>query len=90
MGANFAHDLATLLPLEQALAHHLTHNHYPPVPIYMLDTCVKALDAAHADEYDTLITLPEGVTWRGASEVPAHVVITEFHLSAWLPDDPDY
>lgn len=90
MGANFANDLASLLPLEQALAHHLTHNHYPPVPAYMVAVCVAAIDAAHADEYDTLIGLPEGVTWRHASRIPANVVISSLHLHAWLPDNDDH
>lgn len=90
MGANFAHDLAGIMDLERGLAIHLTSNHYPPVPVYMVQPCVDAIDAANAEDYDTLIELPEGVSYRGASAVPAHVIINEFHLGAWVDVDQDY
>lgn len=86
MGANFAHDMAGMVGIEQGIALHLAHNHYPPVPSIMVAVCVAAIDAANAEEYDAPIELPEGVLWKGQEAVPAHVVIREFHLDAWIDD----
>jgi hypothetical protein len=46
MGGNFAQDLAlTTIPLDQQIAMHLRGNHYPPVPLTMLQPCLYAIEA---------------------------------------------
>jgi hypothetical protein len=89
MGANFANDLADLadeglFDIGMALRIHLTTNHYPPVPTVMVHVCEDAIDLVNEENYDALVTLPEGVLWRGRDEVPAHVVVEEFHLASFI------
>ena len=85
MGYNTAQELATILDLESSISMHLTANHYPPVPISMVKPCIDAIDA-YNDDYDLnrSIDLPEGITWRGLTQAPAHAIIEAHHLDAWL------
>ena len=87
MGANFAHDLASGdfgLSLEQAVSIHLTANHYPPVPTSMVPVCINAIENANEGDWDWLVTLPDGVTWKGQDTVPASVIVDEFHLGEFV------
>jgi hypothetical protein len=88
MGSMTAIDLATNdygLGLETQMTIHLTSNHYPPVPTSMVPVCIEAIDAVNTDgDWDRQITLPEGVSWRGMSEVSASVIIEAHHLELWL------
>lgn len=72
---------------QAALHYHLTCNHYPPVPDSMIDPCEQAIDAANGDEWDRLITLPDGVTWRGQTTAPARAIIDGHHLHPFIDDD---
>ena len=85
MGYNTAQELAEILDLESSLKFHLTANHYPPVPVTMVEPCIKAIDA-YNDGYNTneLIELPEGIKWRGETSAPAWALIEAHHLDAWL------
>ncbi len=50
MGHLSAVGMADAAPsLEIALEWHLTHNHYPPVPVSMVGPCVEAIDAYPGD-----------------------------------------
>ena len=87
MGSNFANDLALAdnLTIENQIAIHLSANHYPPVPAFMVQPCVEAIDAVNdAGLWDLEIPLPEGVSWRGLTTAPAHAIIEQHHLDAWL------
>ena len=85
MGGNFAQDLAlTNIPLDQQIAMHLRGNHYPPVPLTMLEPCLYAIEACNDENYNRLIELPEGVLWRGQKTAPAHAIVEGHHLDAWL------
>jgi len=33
-----------------------------------------------------LIEMPEGVSYRGESFAPAHAIVDQHHLHAWLPE----
>jgi hypothetical protein len=89
MGSNFATDLASMedLDLEQAIGYHLKGNHYPPVPLSMVQPCIDAIDAYYEEDYSRLIELPDPITWRGESSAPAHAIVEAHHLEAWLPQD---
>jgi len=93
MGSNFATELADNdlfdLDLETAIGYHLQGNHYPPVPLIMVQPCIDAIDAIHAGDGDTLIDMPEGVSYRGKTQAPAWAIAEQHHLQAWLPED-DY
>ena len=75
------------LDLEKQLAYHLQGNHYPPVPLSMVQPCIEAIDAAYDEDYNRIIELPKGVTYRGgATSAPAYAIIENHHLDAWLPE----
>jgi hypothetical protein len=86
MGYNTALDLAESFDLDQAILLHLRNNHYPPVPASMVEPCIDAIDAYYEEDYDKLIKLPEGVSWRGQTSSPASAIIEAHHLQAWLPE----
>jgi hypothetical protein len=95
MGSNMATELADKdlfpnLTLEDAIGMHLRGNHYPPVPLSMVKPCIEAIDAYNCGEGETLIPLPEGVSWRGQLSAPAYSIIQAHHLDAWLDIDEDY
>ena len=89
MGSTLANDLATMpeLDLESAIGYHLQGNHYPPVPLSMVQPCIDAIDAIWEDNYNKLIELPEGVKWRGETHAPAYAIAENHHLDAWLPQE---
>lgn len=92
MGRNFATDLAASdLPLEAQIEHHLTANHFPPVPLSMVRPCLDAIEACLDYNPEQLIELPAGVSWRGQDTAPAAAIVQGHHLEAWLEClEPDY
>jgi len=86
MGYNTALDLSTELDLEMAISIHLQSNHYPPVPLSMVEPCIEAIDAYYDEDYNKLIEMPEGVSYKGDSYAPAWAIIEQHHLDAWLPE----
>ena len=90
MGYNTASDLVeSVVDIHQSITIHLTSNHYPPVPVSMVQPCIDAIYACDDEEYDKLIELPEGVMWRGQSSAPAHAIVEGHHLQAWLYSEGD-
>jgi len=88
MGSNMAYELADGLldlDLETQIGYHLRGNHYPPVPLSMVEPCIDAIDAYHDEDYQRLITLPAPITWRGKDTAPASAIVEAHHLDAWLP-----
>ena len=77
MGSNFATELADNelldLDLETAIGYHLQGNHYPPVPLSMVQPCIDAIDAYYADDYNRLIDLPAAIIVTGKQIGRAHV-----------------
>ncbi len=93
MGSNLAYDLASDelgLNLERGLAIHLQSNHYPPVPVAMVQPCIDAIDAYYDEDYDRLIDLPKDITWRGETSAPASAIVDAHHLDAWINQEEDY
>lgn len=91
MGHNLALDLANNpdLTLERSLSYHLTGNHYPPVPLSMVDPCIAAINAAKAREWSKLIDLPAGIKWRGKDQAPVSALIEGHHLECFLDREED-
>lgn len=77
------------IPLEQQLAWHLQSNHFPPIPVSMVVPCEEAIQAYWEDDLDRMISLPEGVGYRGLTAAPARAIIIEHHLDAWCEEE-DY
>lgn len=78
--------LAEELSLEAGLAYHLQGNHYPPVPVAMVQPCIDAIDAYYEEDYQRLIDLPKDIYWRGQDKAPASAIVEAHHLDAWLPE----
>jgi hypothetical protein len=89
MGSNLAYDLASDelgLDLETSIGYHLQGNHYPPVPLSMVEPCIDAIDAYWEEDYNRLIKMPKGVSYRGSEYAPASAIVEQHHLDAWLPE----
>ena len=85
MGNNFSTDLAEMdMDLYQSIRIQLQANHYPPVPVSMVEPCIEAIQACNDEMSDKLIKLPEGITWRGEDSAPAYAIVEGHHLEAWL------
>jgi hypothetical protein len=91
MGALQAREMAEMSAdnLEGAIEWHLRSNHFPPVPSSMVQPCIEAIDAYWEDDLDKLISLPEGVGYRGLTVAPARAIIINHHLEAWLEEGED-
>lgn len=72
--------------LNTVMGWHLQSNHFPPVPLSMVEPCIEAIDAYWADECDLEIELPEGITYKGMTTAPAWAIIEQHHLGAWCTD----
>ena len=83
MGNLHAREMADTLPIEQALAWHLRSNHYPPIPLTMVEPCRLAIEAYWEDDLDKEIPMPEGVSYLGNTTAPARAIIVQHHLDAW-------
>ena len=85
MGYNTAADLAdSELDLESAIGMHLRVNHYPPVPLAMVQPCIDAIDAYWEEDFNRSIDLPKDITWKGKDTAPAYAIVEAHHLDAWL------
>lgn len=84
MGNLSAIDMAEHADLTTGIAWHLTANHYPPVPTSMVPVCVEAIDACNEGDFDRLIDLPEGISWRHQSHAPAWAIAESHHLDSWI------
>lgn len=70
--------------LRSAITWHLRSNHYPPLPLELVDPCIQAIEAAQEEDWERQITLPEPITYRGNPTAPAHAVIEAHHLDAFV------
>jgi len=79
MGSMTGIELATNLdlPLEKAIGYHLQGNHYPPVPLSMVQPCIEAIDAYYDEDYERFIAMPEGVFYKGMSHAPARAIVDQ-------------
>ena len=98
MGSNMAtemadgtlEDLGINLDIETQIGIHLSANHYPPVPKSMVQPCIEAIDAVNdLGLWDLEIPMPDGITYKGLTTAPAHAIIEQHHLNAWLIERED-
>ena len=89
MGRMQAEGMANIAPLRVGLEWHLQCNHYPPVPLSMVDTCIAAIEAAEEGDWDREIFLPDPVEYKGQPVAPAYAIIGTFHLDAWIDREGD-
>ena len=89
MGSIQAQEMAGLMDQRQAIAWNLQSNHYPPIPLSMVDPCIDAIAAVNDGDTDRLIDLPGEIKWRGESKAPALAIVTAHHLHAWIDTDEE-
>ena len=84
MGIMALEDMANNASMTVALSWHLQSNHYPPIPLTMVDVCVQAIDLVNISEGYELVELPEGVLFRGSTSAPAYDIVEQHHLDFWI------
>lgn len=89
MGRLSADAMLEVAGFRQALAWHLSSNHYPAIPSVMMEPCLQAIANANAGEWDKSIALPHGVLWRGQDTCSTSALIEYAHLDTFLDGD-DY
>lgn len=91
MGHITASELTDLdMPLKRQIEIHLVSNFYPPIPRFMAQTCVDALNAYWEKETGRMIDMPKGVYYKGSTSAPAWAIVEQHRLSTWLDEDEDY
>lgn len=70
--------------IEQQVSWHFSSNCYPPVPQQMVPVAVQAIELLIAEEPDVMVKLPEGVSFRGATQVMAVTLVENLHLWAFV------
>jgi hypothetical protein len=91
MGRQLAESISEFdIPLLNQIELHLTTNFYPPVPRFMAQTCVDALNAYWEEDIDRMIDMPNGVKYKGSTSAPAWAIVEQHRLSAWLNEEEDY
>jgi hypothetical protein len=91
VGALQATELADNFSLEDGITIHLSSNHYPAIPIEMVPVCIDAIDAVNSEsDWDKLITLPYGISWKGLPQAPASAIIEQHHLEFWIIESELY
>lgn len=91
MGRLLAEELSELdAPLLRQIEVHLVSNFYPPVPAFMAQTCVDALNAYWEQETNRMIDMPKGVSYKGSTSAPAWAIVEQHRLFPWLNEEEDY
>ena len=78
------------IPLKEQIEIHLVSNFYPPIPRWMAQTCVDALNAYWEEDTNRMIDMPNGVTYKGSTSAPAWAVVEQHRLDTWLNEEEDY
>lgn len=92
MGHLHAREIASIgnITLEEQIRWHLMSNHFPPIPESMVEPCIQAIDAFFEDNLDKLISLPEGVGYKGLTVAPARAILVQHHLEAWCEEPEEF
>jgi hypothetical protein len=87
MGSNYAYELADNSDLDTGLEMHLRTNHYPPIPIEMIEVCKEAIVLMNEGLPNSQIDLPLGTSYRGDVTAPAWAIADAHHLGAWIEEE---
>lgn len=72
------------MSLESKVSWHFQSNCYPPVPQFMVPIAVEAVMLAVEGNWDEVLELPEGVSYRDQSEVSVGAIVNSLHLDAFV------
>ncbi len=70
--------------IEVQLSWHFRSKLQNEVPTSMTVPCKLAILAAREDDWERLIELPEGVTYRGQKLAPAKSIVQNYLLETWV------
>ena len=89
MGSMWAQGMAEWAGLEEGVRAHLRYNHYPPVPEYMVPIALKAINHARVYEWDELIELPKGTTFKRRTSAFVYELVEALHLEPWVTQNEE-
>jgi hypothetical protein len=90
MGYTTAVGISALdIPMKEQIEIHLVSNFYPPIPRFMAQACVDAIDAYWDEDTDRRINMPIGVSYKGSNSAPAWAIIEQHRLDPWLGEQED-
>lgn len=76
-----------VLSIEESLAKHLT-DHAVSIPVSMVGACKQAIDAINRGEPDTIVELPEGVSFFSIERNQSEKTVEAFKLIILCHLDP--
>ena len=89
MGRMFVEGLKDMtdLELEDWVSIHFQSNCYPPIPQIMVQSAVAAIQACNKGDYNEVIELPMGVTYRDSQFCDAWTFVEQHRLEGFLEDE---
>lgn len=91
MGSQLAQEISEFdMPLRNQIEIHLVSNFYPPIPRFMAQACVDALNAYWEEDTKRMIDMPHGVFYKGSTSAPAWAIVEQHRLWPWLQEEEDY
>ena len=90
MGYASALDFAENADQDTALRWHLTSNHFPPLPVGLVEPAKEAIANALDGEHDKPVDLRGFATYKdGSSSAPTWACIDAWHLHAFIDADEE-
>lgn len=87
MGRANLSDMLEHVSKETAMEWHLAYNHYPPVPQVMAGPCWEAIGLLQDDKPNAMVALPEGIAYRGQTEIAVWELVEALHLDEFVFGD---
>ena len=86
MGSMFVEGMKELgdIELEDMVSMHFASNMYPPIPQFMVQSAVAAINACNYGDYNEVIQLPHGVTYKGSEFVDAATFVEQHRLEGFV------
>ena len=70
--------------LDAALHWHLRSNHFPPLPLALIEVAKAAIQKANNEEYEAEIDMPDGISFRDAGKATVYQLIESMHLESFI------
>ena len=67
--------------LETLLSIHLQSNHYPPVNLVFIPTCIEAIEACNNEDYEKILLMPNNKKMRVID------IIEGLHLDSFIESE---
>jgi hypothetical protein len=90
MGLSTALEIADMnIPIEEQVHFHLMTNIFPRPPVSMVAVSVEAIEAYLEDKPYRVLTMPDGVMFRGSNKADAIAIIDVYRLGVFIPDEDE-